>query len=148
MSTNPNTTGKSSLTATVEVNTPIEKVWKLWNTPADIMQWNKMSEDWHTPYAENDLRPGGKFLYVMGLKDGSFKFDFKGVYDEVKTNCLISYTLNDNRKSIITFSGDNPVRITETFEPEDNLPAEEQQGYCQAVLNVFKRYAESHIDTK
>ena len=126
----------------IGVGLPLEKVWQLWTNPADIMQWNNFAPEWHCPRAENDLRPGGTFLFVMALKDGSFQFDFTGVYDEVITNQLITYTLNDNRRARITFTPGDLVKITETFDPNKNDPAEMQESYCKAVLTSFKLYAE------
>ena len=49
------------ITVKCKVEASIEEVWKLWTTPEHITKWNNASEDWHTPYAENDLRVGGKF---------------------------------------------------------------------------------------
>lgn len=132
----------TTITVQTEINAPIDKVWKLWNTPKDIMQWNNMSADWHTPKVENDVRPGGKFLFVMGLKDGSFSFDFKGTYNKVEVNQLIIYTLDDGRKTAITFTGSNPVKLTEIFEPEHTQPIDMQRDFCQAVVDGFKRYVE------
>ncbi|MEO8886587.1 MAG: SRPBCC domain-containing protein, partial [Mucilaginibacter sp.] len=100
------------ITLSIEVNASIEDVWKIWNTPRDIMNWNNVSDKWHTPAAQNDLRPGGKLLLVMGLKDGSFSFNFEGTYNEVITHRFISYTLADGRQSAISFAGVNPVTIT------------------------------------
>lgn len=135
-----------TLTAETEINAPIEKVWELWNNPADIMQWNIPNVDWHTPKVENDLRPGGRFRYVMGLKDGSFTFNFEGTYDEVKLHELISYTLGDGRKSTITFTTGSPVKLTESFEPDGNEPPETQMEFCKAVLEKFARYTEGSSD--
>src|ERR1700760_704967 len=98
-----NTEKPISLTAEVEINAHIEKVWELWTNPDHIKQWNNMSDEWHTPKVENDLRPDGRFLYVMAKKDGSFSFDFTGAYDAVKTYELISYTLDDGRKTTNVF---------------------------------------------
>ena len=137
------TSDKTTLTATVDVNAPIEKVWELWTGPEHIAQWNNMSADWHTSKVENDVRPGGKFLFVMGLKDGSFSFDYTGTYDEVITNQLIAYTLNDGRKTTTVFTWGNPVSISETFDTDNNEPIEMQQRFCQGVLDSFKSYAES-----
>src|ERR1700749_69889 len=97
------------ITVETEIRAPIEKVWAFWNNPADIAQWNNMSDEWHTPKVENDVRAGGRFLFVMGLKDGSFNFEFKGTYDEVEVNRLITYTLDDGRQTTITFEGGAPV---------------------------------------
>jgi uncharacterized protein YndB with AHSA1/START domain len=57
-----------------------------------LAKWNSASDDWHTPIAENDLRAGGKFHSRMEAKDGSFGFDFGGIYDEVKLHEVIAYT--------------------------------------------------------
>ncbi|MEI9958376.1 MAG: SRPBCC domain-containing protein [Ferruginibacter sp.] len=80
------------------VNEPVEKVWAYWTQPQHITKWTNASDDWHTPRAENDLRAGGSFSTRMEAKDGSFGFDFGGVYDAVTTNEYIEYTLGDTRK--------------------------------------------------
>ncbi len=131
------------ITVTATIHAPVEKVWKLWSTPEDIMQWNSASDDWHTTKAENDLRTGGTFSSRMEAKDGSFGFDFGGVYDEVKNQELIAYTLGDGRTVSVTFTadGDN-TSIVETFEAETANPVELQRGGWQAILNNFKKYAE------
>lgn len=92
------------ITIEASINAPAETVWKAWSTPEDIMKWNSAFEDWHTTKAENDLRAGGKFLSRMEAKDGSFGFDFAGIYTHVKPHELIAYTLGDGRKVIINFT--------------------------------------------
>jgi len=134
-------------TITVEntIKAPVEKVWKLWSSPEHITKWNSPSEDWHTPRAENDLRPGGKFLSRMEAKDGTFGFDFGGVYDEVKTNELITYTMGDGRKVKIQFTGsEDETKVVETFEAESTNPIEMQRGGWQAILDNFKKYTEKN----
>src|SRR6266850_8555487 len=97
------TQDKTIITVENAINAPVEKVWQYWTKPEHITQWNNASDDWHTPRAENDLRVGGSFSSRMEAKDGSFGFDFGGVYDEVKTNERIAYTMGDGRKVKITF---------------------------------------------
>ena len=46
------------ITVETTVTAPIERVWKAWNTPEDITQWNAASDDWHTTAATVDLRVG------------------------------------------------------------------------------------------
>lgn len=136
----------SPVTITVEtiVHIPAEKVWKYWTEPQHITKWNNASEDWHTPYAENDLKVGGKFVSRMEAKDGSFGFDFGGVYDEVKINESLSYTIEDGRNVKISFiPQDNSTQIIEHFEVEDTNEIEMQQAGWQAILDHFKRYAEA-----
>ncbi|MFJ8066571.1 SRPBCC family protein [Psychrobacillus sp. NPDC096426] len=125
------------------VNAPAEKVWEYWTKPNHLTKWNSASDDWHTPFAENDLRAGGKFLSRMEAKDGSFGFDFGGVYDEVKLHEFISYTLGDGRKVETTFlNQENDTKIIQVFDPETENPIEMQQQGWQAILNNFKKYAE------
>jgi uncharacterized protein YndB with AHSA1/START domain len=136
---------KTSITVQTTVHAPIEKVWKLWTTPQHIMQWNNASDDWHTPRAENDLRAGGKFTYRMEAKDGSFGFDFEGVYDEVRANERIAYTIGDGRKVIIAFaSNDAGTHVVEIFEAESMNSLDMQRNGWQAILDNFKKYAEAN----
>ena len=65
------------------VKAPVEIVWEYWTNPEHITKWAFASDDWHAPHAENDLRTGGKFSTTMAAKDGSFSFDFGGVYTNV-----------------------------------------------------------------
>lgn len=138
------TQDQTVITVAATVNAPIDIVWKAWTNPSDIKKWNAASDDWHTPTAENDLRPGGKFSSRMEARDGSFGFDFDGIYDEVITNELISYTLGDQRKVKITFEKNTEgVKITENFDAENTNPIEMQRGGWQAILDNFKKYVES-----
>ncbi len=138
-----NTPVKITVTATINANP--EKVWEFWTQPDHITQWNNASDDWHTPFAENDLTVGGKFKSRMEAKDGSMGFDFGGVYDEVVPHQLISYSLEDGRTVRIIFANKGmSTEITEIFDAENQNPAEMQQAGWQAILNNFKKYAESH----
>lgn len=122
---------------------PLEKVWKYWTTPEYIVKWNYASEDWHTPWVENDLHEGGKFNYRMEAKDGSMGFDFAGVYNAIILNKHIECTLGDGRKVKITFSAKkDKTEITESFETENTNSIELQRNGWQAILNNFKKYAE------
>jgi uncharacterized protein YndB with AHSA1/START domain len=112
--------------------------------PEHITKWNSASDDWHTPYAENDLRTGGKFLSRMEAKDGSFGFDFGGVYDEVIPNKLIAYTMGDSRKVKVDFAANgNSTTVTTNFEAETENTIELQKNGWQAILNNFKKYVEA-----
>jgi uncharacterized protein YndB with AHSA1/START domain len=136
--------GKIIITVEAFINAPADKVWEYWTAPQHIVNWNFASDDWHAPKAENDLRPGGTFISRMEAKDGSFGFDFEGVYDEVIINNLITYTLGDGRTVVIKFTNTgNETHIAETFEAETVNPTELQRDGWQAILNNFKNYAES-----
>ena len=137
------TGNNEKITVKTTVHAPIQKVWEYWTEPEHITKWNNASDDWHTPLAENDLTIGGKFLTRMEAKDGSFGFDFSGIYDEVNVNEVISYTLGDGRKVTITFKGQgNETEVIETFDAETTNPIEMQQAGWQAILDNFKKYVE------
>jgi uncharacterized protein YndB with AHSA1/START domain len=137
-------TARTMITIEAEVNAPVEKVWECWTKPEHITQWCQASDDWHCPKAENDIRTGGKFSSTMAAKDGSFSFDFGGVYTEVIENESIKYTMDDGRTAAITFiREDDKTFIEESFEAESMNSLEMQRGGWQAILNNFKKYTES-----
>jgi uncharacterized protein YndB with AHSA1/START domain len=137
---------RKNITVEAFVKTPVHVVWKLWNTPEDITHWNNASDDWHTPSAQIDLKPGGKFLVRMEAKDGSSGFDFGGKYDQVKERELIAYTIGDGRKVEINFTSiGTDTKIVETFEAENQNSIELQRTGWQAILNNFKKYAETRL---
>ncbi|WP_281226824.1 SRPBCC family protein [Flavobacterium aquiphilum] len=132
------------ITVQSNINAPIDKVWECWTSPEHITKWNNASDDWHTPYAENDLRTGGKFKSTMAAKDGSMSFDFEGEYTLVSQNKDIQYLMADGRKVEVSFKEtSNGVEIIESFDPETLNPEEMQRGGWQAILDNFKKYTES-----
>lgn len=137
------------ITVKTIVRASIEQVWEAWTLPKHIIQWNQASEDWHTLHAENDLRAGGRFLSRMEAKDGSQGFDFSGQYNEVQPLEYIYYTLDDGREVKIHFSAkENSTEIIESFDPEETFSHEMQQQGWQAILNQFKKYAESSFENQ
>jgi uncharacterized protein YndB with AHSA1/START domain len=136
---------KKAITIRTTVNAPIEKVWRCWSEPKHITQWTFASDDWHAPKAENDLRVDGTFSTTMAAKDGSFSFDFGGVYTKVEKHKAIEYTIADGRKVKISFIAEgDQTHVVETFDPENENPEEMQRGGWQAILDNFKKYTESN----
>lgn len=139
------TANKTVLTVQTKINAPVEKVWDYWTKPGHITKWCSPSDEWHTPRAENDVRVAGKFSSRMEAKDGSMGFDFSGVYDDVKENEYLEYTIDDGRKVYINFSADgDTTTVVEKFEAEEINPIEMQQGGWQAILDSFRKYTESN----
>lgn len=139
------TSGKTIITIEATINVEAQQAWKLWTLPGHICRWNNASDDWFTPRAENDLQAGGRFNYRMEAKDGRFGFDFSGRYLEVKTNELIVFILDDGRKVHISFTpAGNATTIIESFEAETENSLEMQRSGWQAILNNYKKYAESN----
>ena len=139
------TSDKTTITVENTVKAPVEKVWKFWTEPEHIKKWNNASDDWHTPFAENNLQAGGKFVSRMEAKDGSFGFDFEGIYDTVIVNKLIEYKMADGRKAKITFNGNGKeTKVIEIFEAETINPVEMQRAGWQAILDNFKKHTEAN----
>lgn len=137
------TATKTVITVENTVNAPVSKVWDLWNSPEHITKWNQASPDWHSPSSENDLRVGGSFKTRMEAKDGSFGFDFGGIYDVVDHHKTIEYTMDDGRRVIVKFqSNGDTTKVTESFDAENTHSHEMQKGGWQAILDNFKKYAE------
>jgi uncharacterized protein YndB with AHSA1/START domain len=135
---------EKTITVETTVKAPVEKIWSYFTEPGHITKWYYASDDWHAPYAENDLKVKGKFKTKMAAKDGSMGFDFEGVYTKVLKHKSIEYSIPDGRKVIISFSRHgNDTRIVESFEAEKVNSYELQKGGWQAILNNFKKYSES-----
>jgi uncharacterized protein YndB with AHSA1/START domain len=134
----------TKITVEATINAPVAKVWELWNNPDDVIKWNTPDPGWHTPSSENDLRVGGRFKNRMEAKDGTFGFDFEGIYDSVILNQEISYTMADGRQATTIFTEqDGKTHLATTFDAEtENDPEFQKQGW-QSILNNFVKYAES-----
>ena len=133
------------ITVETVVNAPLEKAWKFFNEPEHITQWAFASDDWHAPYAENDVRTNGKFKTTMAAKDGSFSFDFEGVYTSVVPNKSIAYAMPDSRQVKVEFTTQGTgTKVTETFDPESENSLDMQRAGWQAILDNYRKHVESN----
>lgn len=131
----------------IEISVFVEKdlktVWDKLTNPKHIVGWNFASDDWQCPWAENDLRVGGKMKSRMEAKDGSFGFDFEGEYTAIKEFESYSYVLEDKRVvDVKLIEETNGIRVIETFDPETKNPPEMQREGWQSILNNFKKYCD------
>jgi uncharacterized protein YndB with AHSA1/START domain len=138
---------ETAMKITVEtvVNGKMDDVWKAWNTPDDIIQWNSPHETWHTTRSAVDLREGGKFSARMETKDGSAGFDFEGTYTRVVPNKFIDFRMSDGREVNVEFyESADTVLVKETFDAEAENSPEMQRAGWQAILDNFGRHVEKH----
>jgi uncharacterized protein YndB with AHSA1/START domain len=131
------------ITVETVVNAPAPAVWKAWNDPEDIKQWNAASDDWHTTQSTVDLREGGRFSSRMEAKEGGEGFDLEGVYTKVVPHERIEYRMADGRNVKVEFT---PVSggtlVKETFETEsENEPEVQREGW-QRILSRFAHHVE------
>ena len=126
------------------ISAPVEQVWAMWTEPQHIEKWNFAGDDWHCPKSVVDLRAGGRFTSTMAARDGSFAFDFGGVYERVELHSAIDVLLDDGRKWNTQFVvSDGVTTVIESFEPENENPEEMQRMGWQMILDRFKSYVES-----
>lgn len=133
------------ITVSTVVNAPIAQAWEAFTQPDHITQWNFASPEWCCPTATNDLRVGGEFSSRMEARDGSVGFDFSGVYTNVQPLEQFTYVLGDERRVSVSFEAisSDSTRVTEVFDPETLNPEEMQRGGWQAILDNYKRHAET-----
>ncbi|MBO6185353.1 MAG: SRPBCC family protein [Chryseobacterium sp.] len=136
----------NKVTIDITILEPVEKVWDYFNDPKHIVKWNFAHESWFCPSSENDLKVGGKFNNRMEAKDGSFGFDFIGIYDEVDKNERIKYHIEDGREVEVIFEkiDENTTKVTQIFDPEKQNSVEMQREGWYAILNNFHKYVENH----
>jgi uncharacterized protein YndB with AHSA1/START domain len=139
-------TSKITIEAIVEAD--LERTWEAYTHPTHITQWNFADPSWHCPRAENDLRVGGKYTARMEAKDGSFGFDFEGIYNKVELNKELSYhlgaALGEGREVTTLFEPQvESTLVTTTFDPENENPVEMQKMGWQMILDNFKKHVES-----
>lgn len=133
------------ITITAIISADKKKVWDYYTRPEHITRWNYAIDTWHCPAASNDLRVGGRYVARMEARDGSYGFDFEGIYDEVVIGEKISFTMPDNRVVKVTFKQlGNQTKVTVTFDAENQNPVEIQRQGWQAILNNFKKYTETN----
>ncbi|CAF1612314.1 unnamed protein product [Adineta ricciae] len=130
---------------TIETNVavPIADVWRAFNNPDDIVQWDA-TDDWHTTRASNDLKIGGKLSLRIEAKSGGMGFDFAATYTQIELNRLIEFREDDGRMVRLEFiETDSGVTIRQTFDAELKHPEDQQRSEWQAVLDRFARHVES-----
>jgi uncharacterized protein YndB with AHSA1/START domain len=134
-----------TITIQATITADQKKVWEYYTNPHHITNWNFAIDTWHCPTASNDLRVGGKYIARMEAKDGSFGFDFEGVYDEVVEGQRLAYTMPDGRKVIVDFNsmGDK-TSVTVTFDAETENSLDLQRQGWQSILNNFQKYTKEN----
>lgn len=133
------------ITVQATIASEIKKVWDYYTNPSHIVNWNFATDDWHCPWAKNDMRPGGKYTARMEAKDGSFGFEFGAIYDSIADYKNFTYTMGDERQVTVTFEDKGgKTQVTVTFDPENQNPIEMQKGGWQAILDNFAKYTEAN----
>jgi uncharacterized protein YndB with AHSA1/START domain len=136
----------STITVSTTIKAPLARVWEALTSPADIKEWCHASDDWGVGDVEVDLREGGRFKTHMMAKDGSVGFDFTGTYTSVDPMKSYAYLMDGEDKRTCNVSleeVEGGVRVSETFDMENENSEELQRNGWQAILENLKQHIES-----
>ncbi len=79
----------------------------------------------------------------MEAKDGSFGFDFAGIYTSIVPQRLIEYYFGDRVAKVEFTEVSDVVKVKVTFDAENTHSVEQQQSGWQAILDNFARHVAS-----
>lgn len=129
------------ITIDTDIAAPIDAVWRAFNDPHDILQWDA-SADWHTTRATNDLRVGGRLELRIDAKDGGSGFDFVATYTRVEPQRLIEWRVDDDHHVRVEFiENSTGVTVRQTFDADATASVEDQRQDWQGVLDSFAQHA-------
>lgn len=130
------------ITVQTHVAAPIAVVWRCFNNPDDIVQWDA-SDAWHTIWASNDLTVGGRLQLRIEANDKSSGFDFVATYAQIQMDRLIEFIAQDGTTVTLEFTEmDAGVMIRQTFDAAPQPTQAQQRAEWLSVLHRFARYAE------
>jgi len=129
LSGNPTDRGTSvdgrTLTLTRVYEAPRELVWTALTDTAHVTRW-MFANDWESPSAAIDLRPGGAFSIRMRPADHSQEgFDFGGTYREVTKPARIVMVVGDGR--VMTWTLDEVLGGTKLTLSLEMAMSEDQE---------------------
>ena len=136
-----------NLTVETAVAAPVAAVWRAFNEPDDILQWDA-SDEWYTTRASNDLTVGGRLSLRIEPTDGGTGFDVVATYTRIEPNRLIECRMDDGQLAdrfvlVEFFETAAGVTVRQTFEADPAQPDGSQRADWQAVLDRFARYVAS-----
>ncbi|MGX9985622.1 SRPBCC domain-containing protein [Chryseobacterium sp. POL2] len=125
---------------------PASKVWELYTQSHHISKWNVVDNRWRCTSSHIDFKEGGTFKNTMALKDGSYSFDYAGVFEKIIPNEEIIYRTKDGRVVKVGFEtiDATTTKITQDIEPDKLNSFESQRQEYYNILNNFHKYVENH----
>jgi uncharacterized protein YndB with AHSA1/START domain len=131
-------TGRS-LTLTRVFDAPRDLVWQAYTDSAHIVKW-MFAQDWEAPFAETDVRSGGRFRIGMRPADHSEEgFVFDGTYREVVKPERIVQVIGDGRVMTTTFE-DQRGKTKLTLTVEMSLGEEQERTGWTQILEHFAQH--------
>ena len=131
------------ITVEKHIAAPIADVWRTFNEPDDIVQWDG-SDRWQIVGASNDLEVGGQLVLRIKPKDGGEAFDLPATYSRIEPRQLLEFQLQDDRTALMEFiETESGVTFRQTFDADPTQPESQERSEWQGVLDRFARYVES-----
>jgi uncharacterized protein YndB with AHSA1/START domain len=145
LSGNPTDRGISvagrTLTLTRVFDAPRDLVWTALTDPAHITKW-MFANDWESPFAKVDVRPGGAFSIGMRPADHSQEgFELGGTYREVVKPERIVMVIGDGRVMTMALAevlGGTQVTLTIEMAMSEE---QERAGYTQILDHLAAHLA-------
>jgi uncharacterized protein YndB with AHSA1/START domain len=130
-----------TLTLTRVFDAPRELVWTAYTDPKHIVKW-MFANEWESPFADTDVRPGGAFRIGMRPADHHAEgFTFSGTYREVVKPERIVQALGDGRVMTTTFEDvKGKTKLTLSVEMAESDEAE-RTGWTQILENLASHVA-------
>lgn len=128
-----------TVTITRVLNAPIALVWEALTEPKHLVHWYHADDDWTTPFAEVELKKGGKLRIGFGSPDGKNDFVFGGTFTEVTPPTLMAFVMDDGRPTTtrLTEQGPSQTKLEVTFGLETTFSEEQQRhGWTQMYVHL------------
>lgn len=98
---------------------PRAKVWEAWTDPDVLTQWWAAAPHWDSPFAEVDLRPGGKYRLAMHDPDSDAVHVVAGTYTEVSPPERLAFTWHWEEENPNTVGSEDTQVVIELREDGD-----------------------------
>lgn len=123
---------------------PIDRVWDHFTDPKHVVKWFFAMPRYKCSKAENDLREGGSFHYLMEAKDKSYGYELLGTIKEIEHKRRIVINLEGDRDAIVTLVpvDEQTTKFSLLFDPETKNTRETQKRFWELILSSFERYVE------
>jgi uncharacterized protein YndB with AHSA1/START domain len=131
---------------------PRDKVFDAWTNPDVLRKWWSAGENWSTPLADVDLRPGGRYRLSMKTDEGEIH-TVGGEYREIERPERLVYTwqweegpapVQGGNETVVTVDfvedGDGTiVNLTHTGFPGEEFKQMHEHGWQAVLANLERR---------
>lgn len=123
------------------IETPPERVWAAWTEPQHVVKWFTPAP-WSTTSCDIELRPGGKFNFVMRSPEGQ-EFPNSGCILEVIPNRRLIWTSSLTRGFRPAAGVDMPFHFTGIISIE---PSGTGSKYTATVMHANAEARKKHAE--